>query len=263
MAGDAKVDPQLIGEVLEAAVDFAIEAGEITLRYFGGLVASEAKGDGSPVTLADRESETLLRERISARWPDHGILGEEFGATREGAPIRWILDPIDGTRSFMRGVPLYGVLIGVEVPDGPFVGVAHFPALGETVAAGRGLGCSWNGEPCSVSSVDALDESLVLTTDAERILSRPEGAGFRRMMQGSSFSRTWGDCYGHILVATGRAEVMVDPILSPWDAGPLLTILTEAGGSFTDLTGEQTIHGGSGISSNRVLHSQVIDELRS
>lgn len=262
MSADTTPDRDLVAEVLEAAVEFALEAGEITMRYFGGLVASEAKGDGSPVTLADRESETLLRDRISARWPEHGILGEEFGVTREDAPIRWILDPIDGTRSFMRGVPLYGVLIGVESADGPFVGVAHFPALGETVSAGRGLGCRWNGERCSVSEVASLDQSLVLTTDTERILSRPEGAGFRTLMQGSSFSRTWGDCYGHILVATGRAEAMVDPILSPWDAGPLLTILTEAGGRFTDLDGEETIHGGSGISTNGVMHAEVIRTLR-
>jgi histidinol phosphatase-like enzyme (inositol monophosphatase family) len=260
MRGDG-VDRELTLEVLEAATSFAKEAGEITLRYFGGLVDHESKGDGSPVTRADREAEQLLRARIEARWPDHGILGEEFGMTREDAPIRWILDPIDGTRSFMRGVPLYGVLIGVEAREGPFVGVAHFPALAETVAAGEGLGCHWNGNPCAVSTIEELDWSLILTTDTERILSRPEGAGFRALMRGSSFSRTWGDCYGHILVATGRAEAMIDPILSSWDAGPLLTILTEAGGSFTDLTGTRTIHGGSGISSNGKVHELVLEAL--
>lgn len=261
MRGDG-IDRELTLEVLEAATEFAKEAGDITLRYFGGLVDHEAKGDGSPVTRADREAEQLIRKRIEARWPDHGILGEEFGMTREDAPIRWILDPIDGTRSFMRGVPLYGVLIGVEAADGPFVGVAHFPALGETVAAGEGLGCHWNGNPCAVSTVEALDWSLILTTDTERILARPEGAGFRALMRGSSFSRTWGDCYGHILVATGRAEAMVDPILSSWDAGPLLTILTEAGGTFTDLDGTRTIHGGSGISSNGRVHDLVLEALK-
>lgn len=261
MRGDG-IDRDLILDVLETATAFAREAGDVTLRYFGGLVDAEAKGDGSPVTLADREAESLLRTRIEERWPEHGILGEEFGTTREDAAIRWILDPIDGTRSFMRGVPLYGVLIGVEGPDGPFVGVAHFPALNETVAAGEGLGCRWNGNPCAVSDIEELDWSLVLTTDAERILSRPQGPGFRSLMRGSSFSRTWGDCYGHILVATGRAEVMVDPVLSSWDAGPLLTILTEAGGRFTDLGGRRTIHGGSGISSNGRIHDLVLEALR-
>jgi histidinol phosphatase-like enzyme (inositol monophosphatase family) len=252
----------LLRELREAAEAFALEAGEVTLRYFGGVVPHEAKGDGSPVTQADQESERLLRDRIEARWPEHGILGEEYGPTREGADIRWILDPIDGTRSFMRGVPLYGVLIGVEVEGDPVVGVAHFPALRETVAAGRGLGCRLNGEPCSVSAVSRIDRALVLTTDVERVLSRPEGAGWRRLQAAASFSRTWGDCYGHALVATGRAEVMVDPVLSSWDAGPLLTILTEAGGRFTDLAGEATIHGGSGVSTNGHLHEDVLAGLR-
>ena len=249
-------------EILEAAREFALEAGEVTLRYFGGIVDSEAKGDGSPVTIADREAERLIRERVGTRFSDHGVLGEEFPPTNEGARVRWILDPIDGTRSFMRGVPLYGVLIGVEVDGDPVVGVAHFPALHETVSAGKGLGCRWNGEPCAVSRVGSLDRALTTTTDVERILSRPQGPGWRRIQQESSFSRTWGDCYGHILVATGRSEAHVDPVLSPWDAGPLLTILEEAGGRFTSLEGEPTIHGGSGISSNGILHDRILDMLR-
>lgn len=249
-------------EILEAAREFALEAGEVTLRYFGGIVDSEAKGDGSPVTIADREAERLIRERVGTRFSDHGVLGEEFPPTNEGARVRWILDPIDGTRSFMRGVPLYGVLIGVEVDGDPVVGVAHFPALHETVSAGKGLGCRWNGEPCAVSRVGSLDRALTTTTDVERILSRPQGPGWRRIQQESSFSRTWGDCYGHILVATGRSEAHVDPVLSPWDAGPLLTILEEAGGRFTSLEGQPTIHGGSGISSNGILHDRILDMLR-
>jgi histidinol-phosphatase len=249
-------------EVLQRAAEaFAVEAGEVTLRYFGGLVEHEAKGDGSPVTRADREAEALIRREIESRWPDHGIVGEEYGTAREHARVRWILDPIDGTRSFMRGVPLYGVLIGVERDGEPVVGVAHFPALDETVSAGRGLGCLWNGDACRVSTVDGLGHALVLTTDVERILSRPQGPGWRGLQQRASFSRTWGDCYGHVLVATGRAEVMVDPVLSPWDAGPLLTILTEAGGRFTDLSGTATIHGGSGVSSNGLLHDEVLAAL--
>ncbi|MGD2068325.1 MAG: inositol monophosphatase family protein [Gemmatimonadota bacterium] len=250
-----------IGELLEAAEAFAREAGAVTLRYFGGRVAADEKSDGTPVTRADRESEELLRSLIADRFPTHGILGEEYGEERPEAPVRWILDPIDGTRSFARGVPLYGVLIGIEVDGEPVVGVTHFPALGETVAAGRGLGCHWNGEPCRVSGTDGLDRALVLTTDIERILSRPQGRGWRKLQQRSEFSRSWGDCYGHALVATGRADAMVDPVLSAWDASPFLTILTEAGGRFTDLSGRETIHGGSGISTNGALHDRVLDLL--
>ena len=239
----------------------AEEAGRHTLRYFGGVVDHEAKGDGTPVTIADREAEQLIRARVEDRYPDHSILGEEYGESNEGARVRWILDPIDATRSFMRGVPLYGVLIGIEIEGASAVGVAHFPPLRETVSAGTGLGCFLNGKPCSVSSVSRIEDALICTTDVERILSRPEGPGWRRLQQRCAFSRTWGDCYGHALVATGRAEVQVDPVMAPWDAGPFLTIVTEAGGSFTTLAGVATLHGGSGVSTNGVLHEEVLREL--
>lgn len=248
-------------EVLALAVDLAHRAGDLTLHHYGHLVDHDDKGDGSPVTIADREAEKLLRSGIAERYPEHGVLGEEFGETDSDARVRWILDPIDATRSFMRGVPLYGVLIGVEVEGEPVVGVAHFPPLRETVAAARGLGCTWNGKPCRVSTVRRLEDALVLTTDVERVLSSSADPGWRRLQQRAAFSRTWGDCYGHALVATGRAEVMVDPVMKPWDAGPFLTILAEAGGRFTTRGGEATIHGGSGISTNGVLHAEVLREL--
>ena len=248
-----------IRELLDFATNLAVEAGDVTLKYFGGVVAHDAKGDGSPVTIADKEAEQLLRSRIEGRYPDHSILGEEYGESNEGARVRWILDPIDATRSFMRGVPLYGVLIGIEIDHESAVGVAHFPPLRETVAAGRGLGCTWNGRPCQVSSIDRLEDAVVCTTDVERILSRPEGKGWRRLQQTVAFSRTWGDCYGHALVATGRIEAQVDPVMAPWDAGPFLTIMTEAGGAFTTLAGESTVHGGSGVGSNGRLHEAVLE----
>lgn len=257
----APLPPDRIRELLDFAVELAHEAGALTLRHYGHLVDYDAKSDGSPVTVADRETEQHLRRRVGERYPEHGVLGEELGETQPGARVRWILDPIDATRSFMRGVPLYGVLIGIEVDGVPAVGVTHFPPLGETVAAGLGLGCTWNGAPCRVSPVQRIEDALVLTTDVERILSSPADPGWRRLQRRAAFSRTWGDCYGHALVATGRAEVMVDPVMNPWDAAPFLTILTEAGGRFTTRGGEETIHGGSGISTNGVLHDDVLREL--
>ena len=248
-----------VGELLDFATVLAQEAGALTLRYFGGLVRHDSKGDGSPVTIADREAERLIRGRVEARFPDHAILGEEYGESNEGARVRWILDPIDATRSFMRGVPLYGVLVGIEVDGESVVGVAHFPPLSETVAAGAGLGCTWNGQPCCVSSVPRIEDAVICTTDVERILSRPEGAGWRRLQQRCAFSRTWGDCYGHALVATGRIEAQVDPVMAPWDAGPFLTMVTEAGGRFTTLEGEATVHGGSGVSSNGLVHGEILE----
>jgi histidinol-phosphatase len=268
-------DGAFLSRLLEGAETAAREAGRATLGHFGSRVADEAKGDGSPVTVADREAELLLRDWIRERFPTHGILGEEFGGIEGTDPIRWIVDPIDGTRSFMRGVPLYGVLIGIEVEGEPLVGVAHFPALGETVSAARGLGCRWWPAPAGmaegdrapvipgrVNDVDALDRALVLTSDAVMTASSPACSGWSDLLAATDYARSWGDAYGHALVATGRAEVMVDSVLSPWDAAPLLPILEEAGGRFTDLAGHPGIHGGSGISTNGVLHDRVLALLK-
>ena len=250
-----------VAELVEAAQKWGVEAGEFTLRYYGHRVKFEDKLDGTPVTVADRGAEQLLRERISARFPDHAVLGEEYGESNPGARVRWVLDPVDATRAFTRGVPIFGVLIGIEVAGEPVVGVANFPALREIVVAARGLGCRWNGEPCRVSETDRIEDSLVLTTDVEHALASPHGPGYRRLQQRAQFARTWGDCYGHCLVATGRAEIMFDPEMAPWDAGPFPTILTEAGGRFTSVRGETTIHGGSGVSTNGWLHDAVLKTL--
>ena len=226
-----------------------------------GRLRADHKADGTPVTDADREAESVLRDDILARFPHHGVVGEEFGATNPEARIRWIVDPIDGTKSFVRGVPLYGVLIGIEIDSRPVVGVAHFPALAETVVAAAGLGCRWNAQPARVSTVATLSEAALLTTDLKNSLTHPNSSGFSVLTKQCAFTRTWGDCYGHILVATGRAEIMVDPELNLWDAGPLLTIVTEAGGRFTSVAGDASIDGGSGVSTNGLLHGEVLRTL--
>jgi len=256
-------DPESLRLILDAARAMALQAGEITLKYFGTSLAIDAKSDGSPVTVADREAELHLRAEIERIFPGHAILGEEFGEKAGTDPVRWILDPIDGTKSFMRGVPLYAVLIGVEVEGAPLVGVAHFPALGETVAAARGLGCRWTRPdgttvPARVSDTTELSSSVLLTTDTLRVSESPVKDGWATLAAQTAFMRSWGDAYGHALVATGRAEIMVDPVLSPWDAAPLHPILVEAGGRFTDLSGADTIHGGSGVSTNRHLYAEVL-----
>jgi histidinol-phosphatase len=247
--------------LFEAADEWGREAGEFTLRYYGHRVQFEKKLDGTPVTAADRGAEQLLRERITARFPDHAVLGEEYGESNPGARVRWVLDPVDATRAFARGVPIFGVLIGIEVAGEPVVGLANFPALREICIAGRGLGCFWNGERAQVSGIERVEDSLVLTTDVEHALASPQGPGYRKLQQRAQFARTWGDCFGHCLVATGRAEVMFDPIMAPWDAGPFPTILTEAGGRFTSVAGEATIHGKSGVSTNGRLHATVLKTL--
>lgn len=250
--------PPSLDEILECALGAARDAGEIALRYFQKSVQVEWKADHSPVTIADRECEQLLRQRIEARFPTHGILGEEFGATRDGAPFRWTLDPIDGTQSFIRGVPLWGVMVGVEENGDPVAGVVHFPALGDTLWARRGDGAWWNGKRARVSDVAQLDQATLLITDARGFAPAGFAGAYERLRSRAAFERSWGDCYGHALVATGRAEIMLDPILNEWDACPLLPILEEAGGRFTTWKGERTIRGGNAIATNGALFDAVI-----
>ena len=242
---------------LEAVADVARLAGDVALRHFRSGVTVEWKHDGSPVTIADREAERVAREWIERRFPSHGILGEEHGEVRPGAEYRWVIDPIDGTKTFVRGVPLWGTLVAIASGERVVAGAAYFPAVNEIVGAAPGEGCWWNGRRCSVSTVDTLANATVLTTD-ERFLKTPEHAGpWRALADRSAVARSWGDCYGYLLVATGRAEVMTDGIVGAWDTAPLLPIIEEAGGVFTDWRGRTTAFGGSAIATNAALAGEV------
>ncbi len=250
-------------DLLEFAVDLAERAGEITLNYFQGRFSVETKADASPVTVADREAETYIRQAIESRFPNDGIVGEEFGEARPQAGRRWIIDPIDGTYSFVHGVPLYGVLIGLEGEDGPVVGVIHLPALGETVAAAKGEGCHWRGRRARVSNASELGGALCLTTGLRPEEDPARSAALGRLATAVGAVRTWGDCYGHALVATGRADVMIDRRMHVWDCAALLPVIEEAGGRFSDWRGERTIRGGDAVASNGLLHDQVLALLKS
>jgi histidinol-phosphatase len=245
--------------LLPFAQQAAVDAGAITLQYFQQAIAVEQKHDASPVTIADRSSERFLRNLIHQRFPAHAVLGEEDGLSGpERATYRWVLDPIDGTKTFVRGVPLYGVLIGLLRDEQPVLGVVHMPALNETVAAADGLGCSWNGKPCRVSGIDQLAQSLVVGTIAHGYERYGKDQAFQRILQRCGLFRTWGDCYGYVLVATGRAEAMIDPIMSVWDAAAMLPILQEAGGTYTDWQGNPTIHNPEGLASNGLVLPQLL-----
>lgn len=249
-------------DILDFAVEVAWRAGRSTLAHYQTGVVAETKADDSPVTAADRAAEQTARHLISRRFPADAILGEEEGESHAGADRRWILDPIDGTRTFVRGVPFYGVLIALEMDADAVLGVMHFPALDETVYAARGLGCWWNGRRALVSDETRLDRALVVTTDVENIEKHQPGAGFDELRRAAGLCRTWGDCYGYALVATGRAEVMVDPVLAPWDTAALVPIIEEAGGVFTDWNGTQGHRVKSGVATNAALARSVRDILR-
>ncbi len=249
---------------MEFAVDAAWIAGRITLEYFQTPVAHESKADASPVTIADRRAETALRDLIGARYPTHAVLGEEFGRTGpDDARYRWILDPIDGTLSFIAGVPIYGVMVAVECDGETVAGVVNLPALGELVAAGRGEGCFWNGRRARVSGTDRLSDALVVCTDVTGMEKFGRGDAYAKVREASRMQRTWGDCYGHILVATGRADVMLDPIMNIWDTAALRPIVEEAGGTFTDWAGNPTHTAPEAVSTNGVLLGELLSVITS
>lgn len=240
----------LIDELLAAARTFAESAAAIVLRHAAGAVAVEWKPDDSPVTAADRESEEHIRSQIRHSYPSHAIIGEELADSGGAGEYTWVIDPIDGTRSFISGVPLYGVLIAVVrgsadashpiEKERVVVGVIALPGLGEVVAAGRGLGCTVNGKPARVSESTSIDEARILCSDfidlARREPKLNTGLGEHRCL-----GRTWGDSFGYRAVAGGVAEAMIDPIVSVWDVAPMPVIIEEAGGVFSSLDGEPIV----------------------
>ena len=245
---------------LEFCVQTAYEAGRLTLGYFGTEAARpEFKADDTPVTVADREAERLIRERIGARYPKHAVLGEEYGEAEGADPDhRWVVDPIDGTKSFVRGVPLYGVLIGLEIEGVCEVGAAYFPAIDEMVWAATGEGCYRNGRRANVSKARSLAQGVACYTGAASFEGHARWEAWLRVLSAAGSSRGWSDAYGHALVATGRAEVMLDPIMNPWDCGPFPPILREAGGYFGDWSGNETIYANEAMSTTRPLLPEVL-----
>lgn len=253
---------------LQSYLDFAVEtaylAGRLTLGYFAAGIRADFKDDDSPVTVADRAAEALIRRRIEQAYPDHAIVGEEMGVKEaDGATFRWFVDPIDGTKSFICGVPIYGVLLGLEIEDRPAVGVAYFPALDEMVAAATGLGCRWNGRPARVSAQSDLSRAIVAHADTATFARYGKERAWQRLQAATYYRAGWCDAYAYALVATGRVEIAIDPIMNPWDCGPFPVILAEAGGYFGDWSGRVTVYGGEAVATSATLLPQVLALLRS
>jgi histidinol phosphatase-like enzyme (inositol monophosphatase family) len=260
-----------IQDRMELAVAAARAAGAVTLEWFRqDALEVQRKGDGSPVTAADRAAETLLREQIAAAFPDDAILGEEFGETPGTSPYRWVLDPIDGTKSFISGVPLYTTLVAVMAGDEPLIGVIYAPATEELVFAAAGQQTMYaqgadQPAPTRVSQVDRLADAAFVTTELDTFdRIGPDGARHvcDQLEAACRLTRTWGDAYGYLLVATGRADVMVDPMLNLWDAACLQPIIEGAGGHFSDWQGRPTVHSGNAVATNRQLAGLVLSITR-
>lgn len=245
---------------LQGLADIALEAsriaGEIIMPLYSEGVAVQLKADRTPVTIADQRAEEAIRAFLQRELPDDGIVGEEFGTIEGKNGNRWILDPIDGTKSFIHHVPLFGTLIALEQDGEPTIGVIGCHATGETVWGAKGRGAWINGQPARVSAVNRIEDATVTTTSYARWRGKHQ-AGFDAMVARAGLPRAWGDCYGYLMVATGRVEVMLDPDMNLWDVAALFPVITEAGGRITTWSGEARV-GESSVATNGLLHDEVI-----
>ena len=236
----------------------ADRAGELLRGYHAcAETPVEVKPDGSPVTVADKECERHLRAWIGERFPEHGVIGEEFGRDRADAEFVWILDPIDGTKSFIPRVPLYGVLIGLLHEGAPCLGVIDQPVTRQRVI-GDGMRTLYNGRPAAVGDRRRLEDALLLTTDVKNIALHQPRAAWGRLVERAGTFRTWGDCYGHLMVAAGLGDIMADPVLSEWDIVPLIPVLRGAGAVVSDWQGGDALASGNIIAANPWLHEQTL-----
>lgn len=242
----------------DLAIDVARQAGDLAKKYFDEGFEVEWKQDQSPVTVADKQAEELIRTTIKKYYPGDGFLGEEYGDEPSSSGYRWVIDPIDGTEAFTHGVALYSNLLYLEDEHGPAVGVINVPAITEMVWAGRGLGCYLNGIPCSVSTRTELPGSVLSTSGFDYW----DPAMLSSVRQSGMQMRTWGDGYGYLLVASGRIEAMVDPVINFWDIAPCLVIIPEAGGKLSTVTGETDVELTSCIATNGLLHDEAVKALQ-
>jgi histidinol phosphatase-like enzyme (inositol monophosphatase family) len=244
-------------------IELAERSGDFIRPFFGRAdVKVELKADLSPVTAADRGAEDLMRGLIRKKFPGHGIVGEESGAERPNEEFVWVLDPIDGTKSFTAAVPLFGTLIGLLYQGQPVLGCIHQPIL-KQLLIGDNRSASLNGKPASVRPARRLEDATLLTSDPVVVATRPECRGFRSLMEKAGLSRTWGDCYGYMLVATGWADVMYDPLMNLWDIAALVPVIRGAGGVITDAGGGPAYPATSTVAATCAdLHKRVVDALK-
>ena len=261
---------------LNFAKQLAYRAGRITLGYYNKGIQHDLKQDASPVTAADRATEEFIRGEIEKNYPTHAIVGEEFGASSSpmgrgmsagqgegGNSFRWIVDPIDGTKSFLKGVPFYSVLIALEIEGVSRVGAVCFPALDEILYGADGLGAWWNGHRARVSEVSKLKEAVFCYTSWSAFRTKDRLKVFEHLDDGCFFGRGWSDAYGYHMVATGRAEIMLDPEVQIWDVAPFPPIFREAGGFFGSWEGEGGHTFGEGFAVNAALKRKVMKLMRS
>ena len=253
---------------LQPYLDFtrqlAHQAGKLTLEYFNKGIQHDMKADETPVTAADRAAEEFIRREIEKKYPSHAIVGEEYGEKAgEGNPFRWIIDPIDGTKSFIKGVPFYSVLIGLEIEGISRVGAACFPALDEVLYAADGLGAWCDEKRVHVSDVSEMKKAVFTFTSWSGFRTKKRLDIFENLHRDCFIGRGWGDAYGVYLVATGRTEIHVEPSVALWDVAPFPPIFREAGGYFGSWSGEEGHTHGEALAVNAALKPKVMELMRS
>jgi histidinol phosphatase-like enzyme (inositol monophosphatase family) len=233
-------------------------SGKIIKGYFRSNITIDTKADQSPVTIADKKAEELMRNVIMQNYPDHGIIGEEFGNHNKNAEYQWILDPIDGTKSFICGALTFGTLIALTKKGKPILGVINQPVLNEFLI-GDNETAQLNGVAVKVRNNSRLSDSVLLTTDHLDIQKYQNIDKFNTLIQRVKLYRNWGDCYGYYLIATGYADIMIDPIMSIWDSMALIPVIRGAGGTITDYQGNDPVAGKSIIAAGSIeVHKEVI-----
>ncbi len=235
-------------------------SADVIKEYFRTVISVDSKLDDSPVTIADRKAEEVMRELIMKQFPDDGIVGEEYGIINEDAEYTWILDPIDGTKSFICGAFSFGTLIGLLKNGEPTIGVYNHPILNDFLI-GDNQETRINGEKTFVRNCKELNKAVLLTTDHLNIEKYQDIKKFNRLINKVKLYRNWGDCYGYYLLATGYADIMIDPIMSPWDLLPIIPIIKGAGGIITDYQGNDPVTGKSAVASSPDIHSAIISVL--
>jgi myo-inositol-1(or 4)-monophosphatase len=244
---------------LTFAKQLAYRAGRITLSHYNKGIQHDLKSDESPVTIADRATEEFIRGEIEKTYPSHAIVGEEYGEKAgEGNPFRWFIDPIDGTKSFIKGVPFYSVLVGLEIEGVSRVGAVCFPALDEVLYGADGLGAWCNGKRVHVSEVRDMKKAVFLYTSWSGFRTKGRLDAFENLHRDCFFGRGWSDAYGYHMVATGRAEIMLDPVIALWDVAPFPPIFREAGGFFGSWSGEEGHTHGEGLACNAALKRKIL-----
>lgn len=235
----------------------AVKSGEIIRQYFRSPVSVDTKSDDSPVTIADRKAEEVMRELIMKEYPEHSILGEEFGEFNPGSEYQWILDPIDGTKSFISGTVTFGTLIALLKNGSPVLGIINQPVLNEFLI-GDNETAELNGTRVHCRPCTDLSKATLLTTDHVNIHKYQDAGKFDNLIAKTRLYRNWGDCYGYYLVATGFADIMIDPIMSVWDTMALIPVIRSAGGIITDYHGNDPVTGHSTVAAAKDIHAEVI-----